>query len=191
MEGAWCREGIGTHSYGSTREKSYYVQREGTWLQSWSWWLTIEATGCPLKENTELFNLGETEDSRMGSPRGWTFQKTLGRFSEVTLYSVLPTGELLPWRQTMVQPRVEHLVPFCSWKAVVLKLGSLVSSCSSCTILSLSELVQHLSGIWHLLYQLFLAPRSLTFQDVVRLAGLGVTLDPAPWFLLLLGALPF
>jgi len=50
--------------------------------------------------------LGGKEDSRMESPRGWKFQKTLDRFSEVTLYSVLLPGKLLSWRQMMLQPQV-------------------------------------------------------------------------------------
>lgn len=45
----------------------------------------------------------------MESSRGWKFQKTLNGFSEVTLYSVLPTWELLSWRQMTVQPQAVAL----------------------------------------------------------------------------------
>lgn len=68
----------------------------------------------PTRRQHGALQPGETEDSRMEIPRGWKFQKMLDRFSEVTLHSVLSTGDLLSWRQMMVQPRLEHLAPFCS-----------------------------------------------------------------------------
>lgn len=74
MEGAWHREGTGTLSYGSTRERSYYDQR-GDKPAVMSWWLLIEATGCPQEENTELFNLEEKRTLEWKVPEVGNFRR--------------------------------------------------------------------------------------------------------------------